>query len=67
MGNMRPQPEPFHMLQEFGHRNKHPGVNSAHGKETLSFQEHRPNYCARELSPRLQAGLQAQRERLAII
>lgn len=39
MGNMRLQPEPFHMLQEFDHRNKHCGVNPAPGEEAPPFQE----------------------------
>lgn len=58
MGNMRLQPKPFHMLQEFGHRKKHHGVNPARGKEAHPLQEHRPNYCPGELSPHLQASLQ---------
>jgi len=39
MGNMRLQPEPFHTLQECGHRNKHRGVNPARGKEAPAFQD----------------------------
>lgn len=56
-GNMRLQPEPFHMLQEFGHRNKHRGVNPVRGKEAPPFQEHGPNYFLRE-PPCLQTSLQ---------
>lgn len=60
---MRLQPEPFHMLQEFGHRNKHRGVNPVHGKEAPPFQKSESNYFFREL-PCLQTSLQLNRRGL---